>query len=279
MIENIMNISWSRSRHAADRGFPTSRSRWQKLLTGVAGNALPSAFIFAVSASTVFCGAALIKPSFQSYALLYFDVDRSVGLEKRPESPDVAARQDRFIYSQSQVITSESVVRGAVDQFGDARLNGQRAEDRSWLNAIVPSFYASLGGHDRTYATAWSSLSVRAEPKTDLLRVSFSSDDPRKSADFLRTLLDVYISHSKDLAARNASPPSSKNSKKNLTSGLKLRQRSSPSSQNLSKSTLLMSSSDWSSTIGIRLRSRSSKHRLKLRRKKRKLVRRAGNLY
>ena len=154
--------------------------------------------VFVLAFVSCFLIFAFIRPTFESSALLYIDADRSLRLDRSNRSstePQPGQAQDQVLYTQALIISSESVVRRAVEQFGEDRLFPAPDETNpSFLMRLMPPFMLKLGGNDRTYTKVWSSLSVRTEPKTNLIKVSYRGPDAAVSADFLKTLLDVYIS-------------------------------------------------------------------------------------
>jgi uncharacterized protein involved in exopolysaccharide biosynthesis len=59
-----------------------------------------------------------------------------------------------------------------------------------------------IGWADSAYVEAWKAITVRPEPKTDMLRISYRNPDPETTAAFLNTLVQKYIARYVELTSK-----------------------------------------------------------------------------
>ena len=131
-------------------------------------------------------------------------------------------RQDQFISSQVPIIKSESVIYPAIVEIGAAvllatkpdslgarvgeHLEGAAEKLTAWqprLRPLIATFEGPGNDNSNLIADAYlrilPALSVRAEPKTDIIRVSFSHHDPQVAAHFANSVTKHYIARQVEL--------------------------------------------------------------------------------
>jgi uncharacterized protein involved in exopolysaccharide biosynthesis len=163
---------------------------------------LPLLFIFFVVNVGVCSAFLAVKPVYESSALILVDSDRALDLDKKPN--EGSNRQDQFLYSQALIAQSESVIRNAVEEFGPEKLYPPRhgGQFSGLLSRVLRGPGHDISWVDSAYVQAWKAITVRPEPKTDMLRISYRNPDPETTAAFLNTLVQKYIGRHVELTSK-----------------------------------------------------------------------------
>jgi uncharacterized protein involved in exopolysaccharide biosynthesis len=106
-----------------------------------------------------------------------------------------AALVEQTLNSQAQILQSEEVVRRAI-----------RSEGPAMLFPEETSRAAVRGGstEDAAYKAANKALTVRVEPNTNLLRITFRHKDPKLAANFVRDIVQKFIDRNLELESDSA---------------------------------------------------------------------------
>jgi succinoglycan biosynthesis transport protein ExoP len=137
-----------------------------------------------------------------SYLLAQDDNPVEIG----PERADSILRQDQFLNSEVQILQSQSVVHAAVSALKPEVLYPNLASSQtsslfgkaiSWLRPEL----IEQQPIDLAYENVVSALSVRAEPRTNLIRISFAHGDPDIAVAFTRALVNSFFDLHAQLAA------------------------------------------------------------------------------
>jgi succinoglycan biosynthesis transport protein ExoP len=158
--------------------------------------------IFFVANVGVWFAFLAVKPVYESSALILVDSDRALDLDRKPN--EGLNREDQFLYSQALIVQSESVVRSAVQEFGPEKLYPPRHSGQfsGLLSRVVSAPVRDISWVDSAYIQAWKAITVRPEPKTDMLRISYRNQNPETTAAFLNTLVQKYIGRHVELTSK-----------------------------------------------------------------------------
>jgi polysaccharide biosynthesis transport protein len=145
-----------------------------------------TAAVFAV-ACTLMC--FVVRPNYEVYAL----VSGQIGTSPQNDSNRAAPSPTFFeqtLNSQAQILQSEEVVRRAL-----------RTMD---LNELYPAAQHEAHGNsqlaeDLAYKAAKSAISVRVEPNTTLLRISFRNNTPGVAVSFTNSIVQRFIDRNLEL--------------------------------------------------------------------------------
>lgn len=140
-----------------------------------------------------------LKPRYRATAVI--DIDRTapasiVGedLNRRVESTDL----DEFIWTQVRLIQSNSVLRPVVEKYR-LLVSQQKTEGGNSLTA-----QGELAG-----PIDLPRLSVKRQPYTYLISISYESSDPKLAADVANAVANSYIEQTFDIRARSSAGISS----------------------------------------------------------------------
>ncbi len=162
-----------------------------------------------VAAWTVFTS---ITPTYESSSFLIAQADRRPQIGDSNQGQSIL-RQDQFLNTQAEIIRSETVLRDAIKLLGPEKLYGASEPPTSvgdLLNVASSALSAWLkmpetpkNAADQAYEKAAKSISVRVEPLTDLVRISFRHRDPRVAAEFVQQVVDSFLSRHSQLASNS----------------------------------------------------------------------------
>ncbi len=181
---------------------------------------------------------SFVPRSYQASALIQINFAPSYDSDSKRDA-EAILRDEQYLNSQTAIIHSEHVIRDAISAVGPSRLYEPDADIvhkiRTAAGYIVPqwiwsatsawdarpyigsvSFPASADAadappadkirSDEAFLKASAALSVHPEPKTDLIRVSFSHPDRQIAAEFVNALVQMYLSrHVQLMSQSNAS--------------------------------------------------------------------------
>ena len=121
-----------------------------------------------------------------------YDVNAVVAIQPRIYRQDrdnvaVSSRPEDVTRPQVALVESEDVIRRAIALVGAERLNPDGSDPARRL------LDAPLSPVDAAYRTVKKALSVRTEPFTNLVEVSFQHPDPALAVAFIKALLQVFI--------------------------------------------------------------------------------------
>ncbi len=124
----------------------------------------------------------------------------------------VSSRMTRIYQATSTIMIRTDNTMGAMP-FVEEMMNVSRNDIRNYMEflksrTVVESALARLGWYDRLSSEdvgLWQeSLSIQQVQGTDVARLSVESDDPRKAAAFLNTLVEVFKEHSQRMNQESA---------------------------------------------------------------------------
>ncbi|MBL0408464.1 hypothetical protein JKG68_31865 [Microvirga aerilata] len=168
----------------------------------------------------------LIAPTYEATAFLIAQQDRPLRISEGNRDESII-RQDQFLNSQAQIAQSETVLRNAIQVIGTEQLYKDLAspEKSSRVPDLVPEWVRtseafsflrdwsnqgetednsvaerSINDVDRAYLRVASAISVRVEPLTDLIRISFRHKDPQIAAQFVRQVITNFLERHAQLA-------------------------------------------------------------------------------
>src|SRR5688572_14704858 len=129
-------------------------------------------------------------PIYATHAILQI---RSAPHQARdPEKVTSSARPEQIARPQITILESETVIRRAIAAAGEEKLYPKRATfEMPWKSRLSP--------RDAAYVTATKKLSVRSEPLTDMIKLSFRHDSPEFSVAFLKALVQSFHERHFDL--------------------------------------------------------------------------------
>ena len=149
--------------------------------------------VFAVIAVLSIAFVFLVSPVYRADALLLVTEGRS--------------HQDRFpdflrykINSQLFIIESEDVIRGALAAVGAAKLYPDLSDER------FDGKGKDASANEAAYIKAQKQLKITAEKDTQVLRLSFSHEDPELAAQFLNAVIDVFLKRQAELSGNAEAP-------------------------------------------------------------------------
>jgi polysaccharide biosynthesis transport protein len=116
------------------------------------------------------------------------------------KSAPAVSRVELLALSQIALLQSEDVIRGAIATVGPERLNPPNADDSAWLKGLLPVDMGALWPlpkrellvADAAFIRAKSSLTVRQESLTNLIRISFRHPSPVIAVEYTRALVDSF---------------------------------------------------------------------------------------
>lgn len=162
-----------------------------------------------VAAWTIFTS---ITPTYESSSFLIAQADRRPQVRDDYQSQSIL-RQDQFLNTQGEIIQSETVLRDAINRLGPETLYGASEPPTSpadLLNVASSAVSAWLktpespkNPADRAYEKAAKAISVRVEPLTDIIRVSFRHRDPKLAAGFVQQVVNSFLSRHSQLASNS----------------------------------------------------------------------------
>ena len=106
-----------------------------------------------------------------------------------------AAAPEQFARPQITLLESETVVRRAVSAVGGERLYRAKTGGLQLpqiARGPLKSLFPALSLNDYAYMTAKKNLTIRQEPQTDIIMVTFRNSDPRVAVDFTNALVRSF---------------------------------------------------------------------------------------
>lgn len=106
-----------------------------------------------------------------------------------------AAAPEQFARPQITLLESETVVRRAVSAVGGERLYRAKTGGLQLPHIArgpLKSLFPALSLNDYAYMTAKKNLTIRQEPQTDIIMVTFRNSDPRVAVDFTNALVRSF---------------------------------------------------------------------------------------
>ena len=173
------------------------------------------AFAFVSCAGGIFLSSKMMTPRYEASTMILAGTQNAFQGDTGSREASIL-RQDHFISSQVPIIQSESVVFPAIAEIGPVVLLppepdsvAARVTDHlealgekltAWRPGLRPWIAMLRAPQDKdadviavSYLRVLQSLSVRAEPKTDIIRVSFRHRDPQVAARFANAVAARYI--------------------------------------------------------------------------------------
>lgn len=153
-----------------------------------------------------------ITPTYESSSFLIAQADRRPQIGDSNQGQSVL-RQDQFLNTQAAIIQSETVIRDAIKRLGPESLYGASEPPTSVVDLLNVASNAvntwlktpetPRNRADQAYERAAKAISVRVEPLTDLIRVSFRHRDPKIAAGFVQQVVDSFLSRHSQLASNS----------------------------------------------------------------------------
>ena len=152
--------------------------------------------VFAVIAVLSIAFVFLVSPVYRADALLLVTEGRS--------------HQDRFpdflrykINSQLFILESEDVIRGALAAVGTGKLYPGLSDG---FDERFDGKGKDASANEAAYIKAQKQLKITAEKDTQVLRLSFSHEDPELAAQFLNAVIDVFLKRQAELSGNAEAP-------------------------------------------------------------------------
>jgi polysaccharide biosynthesis transport protein len=180
--------------------------------------------VAAVTVALIFALAVCVfaPPSYKSTAVLLGNPGKYVQSDANDAYTTLAvfARQEQRMNSMVELLTSAEVIGRSVDKFGIDRLFPRLRSDMretpkfaqnariilkigwKWAGSPTRSPGASTP-RDEAILRVSKKIEATAQPRTDLISVSFSHQDPRVAAEFTNTLLDAVRLRIMELYSRS----------------------------------------------------------------------------
>jgi polysaccharide biosynthesis transport protein len=152
------------------------------------------------------CVFAHLPAKYEAVSYLLAQDDNPVEIGR--ERADSILRQDQFLNSEVQILQSQTVVHAAVSALKPEILYPNLASSQTSslfgkaINWLRPESIEQQP-IDVAYQKVASALSVRAEPRTNLIRISFVHGDPYIAAALTRVLVNSFFDLHAQLAANN----------------------------------------------------------------------------
>ena len=140
--------------------------------------------VFGVIAVLSIAFAFLVSPVYRADGLLLVTEGRS---HQEVRYPDFLRYK---INSQLFIIESEDVIRGAIAAVGVDKLYPGLSDD---FDDRFEGKGQDASASEAAYIKAKKQLTIAAEKDTQVLRLSFSHDDPEIAARFLNAVIDVFL--------------------------------------------------------------------------------------
>ena len=153
--------------------------------------------VFGVIAVLSIAFVFLVSPVYRADALLLVTEGRS---HQEVRYPDFLRYK---INSQLFIIESEDVIRGAIAAIGAQKL----------YPGLTDGFDDRFEGRgndasasEATYLKVKKQLNIAAEKDTQVLRLSFTHEDPELAARFLNAIIDVFLKRQAELSGNSEAP-------------------------------------------------------------------------
>jgi len=153
-----------------------------------------------------FCASAGVILSVFVYLMLTPVYEASTALiigQNAPDSRPDPARKSTTTEAATlaHVAASEEVIRGAIKAVGVNRLklgnvtlgNGLGGRVRAFFSERKPEEPEKISSEDVAVAQIRNAIAIRADPNTDVIRISFRNSDPAIAALFANALADAFI--------------------------------------------------------------------------------------
>ncbi|WP_262296006.1 GumC family protein [Microvirga sesbaniae] len=195
--------AWEDAAQVSPKQLLTMAWKWK-------GTLLASFVACNVAAWAVFTS---ITPTYESSSFLIAQADRRPQIGDNSQSQSIL-RQDQFLNTQAEIIQSETVLRDAIKQIGAERLYAATEPPTSvvdlltvassTVNTWLKTSERPKSPADQAYERVAKLISVRVEPLTDLIRVSFRHRDPKIAAEFVQQVMNSFLSRQSQLAANSS---------------------------------------------------------------------------
>jgi polysaccharide biosynthesis transport protein len=153
--------------------------------------------------------------SYQATAMLLVNPGQNIESDAN-RTLAAFARQEQKINSLVEVLRSSEVVGRAIDKFGAERLlsnSRSRMDDYPEVERMIQklgarttafftTFFKGRAPRDEAVLRVTKRIAVVAQPKSDLISISYQHENPQVAADFTNTLLDVFRSRIMELYDR-----------------------------------------------------------------------------
>jgi len=153
--------------------------------------------VFGVIAVLSIAFAFLVSPVYRADGLLLVTEGRS---HQEVRYPDFLRYK---INSQLFIIESEDVIRGAIAAVGVDKLYPGLSDD---FDDRFEGKGQDASASEAAYIKAKKQLTIAAEKDTQVLRLSFSHDDPEIAARFLNAVIDVFLKRQAELSGNAEAP-------------------------------------------------------------------------
>jgi succinoglycan biosynthesis transport protein ExoP len=154
--------------------------------------------VFGVVAVLSIAFAFLVSPIYRADALLLVTEGRSH--QEGVRYPDFLRYK---INSQLFIIESEDVLRGAIAAVGAEKLFPDLADG---FNDRFEGRGKDASANEAAYLKAKKLLNIATEKDTQVLRLSFTHEDPELAARFLNAIIDVFLKRQAELSGNSEAP-------------------------------------------------------------------------
>lgn len=160
--------------------------------------------LIALATALGFCGALafvlLVKPSYKGDARVLIENQESYFTQPEQGASAGTAPDSETVASQEQLITSRDLGRQAIRKLGlkgnpefDPMAGGQGLVSRIMMLAGLKSSMGKLASEDRILEKYLKNLTVFALPKSRVVGIQFSAQNPKLAALGANTIADLYI--------------------------------------------------------------------------------------
>ncbi|MGB7836203.1 MAG: hypothetical protein WBL84_28790 [Xanthobacteraceae bacterium] len=154
--------------------------------------------VFGIVAVLSIAFAFLVSPVYRADALLLVTEGRSH--QEGARYPDFLRYK---INSQLFIIESEDVLRGAIAAVGAEKLFPDLADG---FNDRFEGRGKDAPANEAAYLKAKKQLNIGTEKDTQVLRLSFTHEDPELAARFLNAIIDVFLKRQAELSGNSEAP-------------------------------------------------------------------------